>query len=144
MFRCKTARLSSAETQEHFSDLDQIYQDLERISPDMEQIEDRDSDEIYVDSDKINPDSEQFLPESEEFYSDSQQLPSQTSNWSTKSENAPAVTKLKSDKKKEDILKLDAVFQVLGKPIPNTLLAAVDPNVCKHIFNKFVTILLQY
>ena len=67
--------------------------------------------------------------------SDSPQLSSQSSNWSTKSENAPFVLRLKSKQKMDDISKLKASFQEMGKDFPETLLPAIDPKVSLVFFS---------
>ena len=62
--------------------------------------------------------------------SQSQEIPlSQSSNWSTKSENKSSILKIKTKQKAQDVQKIRDLFQDLGHSFPDSLNAALDPNV---------------
>ena len=75
--------------------------------------------------DALNSDDSQSLS-----LSQSQEIPlSQSSNWSTKSENKSSILKIKTEQKAQDVQKIRDLFQDLGYSFPDSLNAALDPNV---------------
>ena len=69
--------------------------------------------------------------------SESQEIQlSQSSNWSTKSENKSSILKIKTEQKAQDVQKTRDLFQDLGHSFSDSLNAALDPNVrpiLKHL-----------
>ena len=68
---------------------------------------------------------------------ESQELPlSQSSNWSTTSEGLKVLTQQKT----QDILRISELFHDLGHTFPDSLKAALDPNVSLNFATSLVII----